>query len=566
MNKVLISSTIHLEDLSDRTIKPLKRDLAQLLKDNRNKQAIINSIVNCILSNIDKIKASQMAQEKGDPTSENNGQNSNKSNNAKILVELASRKENTEKFFKDQYGRLNAAVRFGKDKILRIMPLKSKKYKHYLSKLFRENMNGEIVGEDAINNAINTLAADAEIDGETIPLHLRVAWGQKENKAKGCCIYYDMTDEQGRIVEISREGWRIINGSDPDVPILFKRHNQTSQVTPDGDYTPDIFDRFLDLTNVRNEEHRLLLKVLIVSSFVPEIDHPILTTYGPQGAAKSFLITLIKMLVDPSKPVLLTLLKNIPEFIQQVNHNYLAYYDNVKYIPYWLSDEICKAVTGIGHTKRELYSDDDDIIYEHRRIISINGINVTLTEPDALDRSIFIELPNIDDIARREKEELISEFEKIRAKLLAYIFDTVVKALQIKPTLNLTRLPRMADFTKWGEAISRAMDYEDLTFIEAYANNRNQQNFVAVEENIVGSLFVKFYRDFETNNSTNSTFVGSPEMLYRELKKFAETNDININYWQFPKASHILVKKLKAIRSNLKDGFGIIVDIERDRL
>jgi hypothetical protein len=141
VNKVLISSTIHLEDLSDRTIKPLKRDLAQLLKDNRNKQAIISSIVNCILSNIDKIKASQMAQQKSGPTSENNGQNSNKSNNAKILVELASRKENTEKFFKDQYGRSHVAVRLGKDKILAIMPLKSKKYKHYLSKLFRENIS-----------------------------------------------------------------------------------------------------------------------------------------------------------------------------------------------------------------------------------------------------------------------------------------------------------------------------------------------------------------------------------------------------------------------------------------
>ncbi|MFY9873849.1 MAG: hypothetical protein WAK17_29440, partial [Candidatus Nitrosopolaris sp.] len=116
------------------------------------------------------------------------------------------------------------------------------------------------------------------------------------------------------------------------------------------------------------------------------------------------------------------------------------------------SDEICKAVTGIGHTKRELYSDDDDIIYEHRRVLSINGINVALTEPDALDRSIFIEPPDIDDIARRGKEELLAEFEKIRPKLLAYILDTVVKALQIKPILKLTRLPRMADFAKWGEA------------------------------------------------------------------------------------------------------------------
>ncbi|MGC2571397.1 MAG: hypothetical protein WA364_07790, partial [Candidatus Nitrosopolaris sp.] len=245
-------------------------------------------------------------------------------------------------------------------------------------------------------------------------------------------------------------------------------------------------------------------------------------------------------------------------------HNYVALYDNVKYIPYWLSDEICKAVTGIGHTKRELYSDDDDIIYEHRRIISINGINVALTEPDALDRSIFIELPDIDERSRREKEELLAEFEKIRPKLLHCIFDTVVEALRIKPTLKLNRLPRMADFTKWGEAISRAMGYDDFVFIEAYANNRNQQNFVAVEENIVGSVFVKFYCHYETTNGLSPTFVGAPERLYKAIIDFAEANEININSRQFPKAPNSLVKKLKAIKSNLKDGFGIIVDIERD--
>jgi hypothetical protein len=103
--------------------------------------------------------------------------------------------------------------------------------------------------------------------------------------------------------------------------------------------------------------------------------------------------------------------------------------------------------------------------------------NVALTEPDALDRSIFIELSDIDDLSRREKEELLAEFEKIRAEVLASIFDTVVKALQIKPTLKLTRLPRMADFAKWGEAISRAMGYDDFAFIDTYVNNRNQQNF-----------------------------------------------------------------------------------------
>lgn len=122
----------------------------------------------------------------------------------------------------------------------------------------------------------------------------------------------------------------------------------------------------------------------------------------------------------------------------------------------------------------------------------------------------------------------------------------------------------MADFTKWGEAISRAMGYDDFAFIEAYANNRNQQNFVAVEENIVGSVFVKFYCDYETTNGLSPTFVGAPERLHKAIIDFAEANEINVNSRQFPKAPNILVKKLKAIKSNLKDGFGIIVDIERD--
>ena len=62
----------------------------------------------------------------------------------------------------------------------------------------------------------------------------------------------------------------------------------------------------------------------------------------------------------------------------------------------------------------------------------------------------------------------------------------------------------------------------------------------------------------------NSTFVGSPELLHKALVDFAQANEININSRQFPKAPNSLVKKLKAIKSNLKDGYGIIVDIERD--
>ena len=53
------------------------------------------------------------------------------------------------------------------------------------------------------------------------------------------------------------------------------------------------------------------------------------------------------------------------------------------------------------------------------------------------------------------------------------------------------------------------------------------------------------------------------KLLFKALRDFAENNDININYRQFPKAANALVK-LNAIKSNVREGFGIVIEIERD--
>jgi len=482
---------------------------------------------------------------------------------AQILYRLASNQENTE-FFKNQYDEPYVAVRVGKDRHLETMPLLSNKYERYLIRLFCKSNWGKIIGKDAVSRALNLLAANTIFDGKTVPLQIRVAWGKTENKARQDCIYYDLTDSRWRIVEIAQVGWRVIDGADMDVPILFKRHNQTIQKEPDRIYNPDVMDRFLDLTNVKSANQRQLLKVYIISLLIPDIDHVILTTYGPKGAAKTFLLWLIKTLLDPSKPALLTLIGNLSEFIQQVNHTYLAFYDNVKYIPYWQSDEICKTVTGIGHTKRKLYTDDEDIVYEHRRCIAINGIDVALVEPDAMDRSLFIELPEIDYDNIRAKEDLIQEFQAIRPQLLGFIFDILVKAMRIKNTLQLQRHSRMADFTEWGEAISRALGYDKMSFVNAYLQNRNEQNIVAINENIVGRIFVDFYKNYEMLHIDDPKFVGSPEELQREIVAYAESTDVDTDNRQFPHFSNVLIKKLNAIKSNLKEAYGIVVQVSRD--
>lgn len=528
VNEHLIFQSIHMDDYSANTIQPLKRQLSEVLDgiDRKHKASIINSVVTTINSNASRIKNLNSSS-----SVERRDQQEGEWNDAQILVEFASKKENVELIFKNQYGEHYAAVRIGNDRHLEIIALVHDKFKYYLTRLFRQHHNGRVCSKDSINSAISTLCANAEFDGQVIPLQIRAARGiGGESATRSDSIYYDMTDKSHRIVEISPDTWRIIEGSDPNIPILFKRHNQTPQVEPDRNYTSDILDQFIELTNVKKSDHKLLIKVYIISLFIPDIVHPILTTYGPKGAAKSFLLGLIKKLVDPSRPTLLTLLKNISEFIQQVNHNYLASYDNVKYIPYWLSDEICKAVTGIGHTKRKLYSDDEDIIYEHKRCVSLNGINVALTEPDALDRSIFIELKDIDDSCRKKEEDLRLEFEKIKPKLLAFIFDTISKAINIKANLHLLTNTRLADFEEWGEAISQAPGNKEMEFVDAYQRNRNEQNIVAINENIVGSLLVKFYDDIrDRNNNQLREFEFSPDILHGELIDFAERNNITVN-------------------------------------
>jgi hypothetical protein len=87
--------------------------------------------------------------------------------------------------------------------------------------------------------------------------------------------------------------------------------------------------------------------VYIVSLFIPDIPHAMLILHGEKGSTRSTLQTMIKLLADPAKPTLFTIHNDRAEFIQ---HNRIAYYDNVKNTPGWLSDEACKVVTGIGQS------------------------------------------------------------------------------------------------------------------------------------------------------------------------------------------------------------------------
>ena len=59
------------------------------------------------------------------------------------------------------------------------------------------------------------------------------------------------------------------------------------------------------------------------------------------------------MLVDPSPVKTFSFPRDVNEFIQQLAHNFVTAYDNISVIRDWVSDLLCRAITGSGFSKRE---------------------------------------------------------------------------------------------------------------------------------------------------------------------------------------------------------------------
>jgi hypothetical protein len=189
----------------------------------------------------------------------------------------------------------------------------------------------------------------------------------------------------------------------------------------------------------------------------------------------------------------------------------------------------------------------------------LNGINNNLTEPDALDRTILTEFKRIKPEQRKQEAEIEFRFEYMKPKLLGYIFDVLAKTLALASEVQLSDLPRMADFAVWGEAISRAMGYKKLEFINAYYDNIGRQNIEAIENHPLSQAIMKY---FESNPHVGG-LLAYPKRILEILEMTALEHGIDTNQRLWPRNVNWLTKRLNQISSNLLEGLGIEVTVTR---
>jgi hypothetical protein len=220
----------------------------------------------------------------------------------------------------------------------------------------------------------------------------------------------------------------------------------------------------------------------------------------------------------------------------------------------WISDLLCRVVTGSGFSKRELFTTDDDFIYTIMRCIMLNGITIAATKADLLDRSLIIQLQEIKKSKRRKIKDIWKEFDEIKAPLLGYILDILVKVMAWKQengSLGI-ELSRMADWTEYAEIISRCMGNPDNELVEAYNENEGLRLDEVLNSNPVATVLIKFMTNLEETEPKLTELQLTATRWLNELKKQAETMGVDTRYKYWPKIANQLTLRLKEAKKSLR--------------
>ncbi|WKK26536.1 hypothetical protein QZH56_13635 [Streptomyces olivoreticuli] len=270
-----------------------------------------------------------------------------------------------------------------------------------LARRYADTYEGEVASQSALADAMTVLEGIAE-GTDPVPVHLRVG-----ADAEGG-IVVDLGTADGRAVTVTALGWRVVERS----PVLFRRSGAMAPMpTPrlDGDGLAKLHA----LLNMDESSFRQLVAWL-VAAWIPTIPHPVLTFKGEQGTGKSKTAQMVVNLIDPSPASKRSQPRDIKAWAAQAFNSWALCLDNISSIPPWLSDTLCKAVTGDGIVDRALYTDDDVVVLSFRRVLSMTTIDAGALAGDLAERLLMLDLQLIAEDRRRTEEELDQAFEAVR--------------------------------------------------------------------------------------------------------------------------------------------------------
>ena len=355
--------------------------------------------------------------------------------------------------------------------------LESRGTRDYLTRAYYVDA-GKAPNASALQDAIATLSGIARFDGAEYAVHVRVAAGDGDR------VYLDLCDLQWRAVEITTAGWQVVTNP----PVRFRRPRGVLPLpVPERGGSIEELGHFLNITS--NDDF-VLMVMWELAALRPRGPYPILIFMAEQGAAKTTATRVLRRLCDPNDSDVRRPPRNTEDLMIAATNGHVVAFDNLSRLPEDLSDNLSVLATGGGFAVRQLFTNNEEMIFNAQKPIILNGISQVATRGDLLDRAIVITLPPIPEAKRKDEATFWVEFEQARPRMLGALLDAVVVCLQRVGSVQLARKPRMADFALWGVAAEAACPWPEGTFLRAYANNRQGE----VEATLDGDPLVEVVR------------------------------------------------------------------------
>jgi hypothetical protein len=419
-------------------------------------------------------------------------------------------------------------------------PIRSKRFRAWLRRR-HYHATGEALSAEAIRSALDLLEARAQFDAPERAVHVRVA----EHTGH---IYLDLADEGWRAIEIGPGGWRVIGCP----PVRFRRPAGMLPLPvpePGGS-----IEALVPLLNLASRDDLVLVVTWLLATLRSGGPYPVLVISGEQGSAKTVLSKLLKALIDPNAAPVRALAREERELMITANHSYLLAFDNLSDLPASLSDALCRLASGGSFALRQLYTDDEEVLFQAARPILLNGIEDVIRRGDLADRAIFLTLAAIGENQRRPEQELWREFEIAQPRILGALLDAAAHGLRELPRIRFGKLPRMADFALWAMACETEF-WPAGTFLRAYDANRRAAIESVIDTDPVAACVREIMADCDS-------WTGSASDLLRAYADRAG-DDVSRRSAGWPRNPRALAGKLRRMQTFLRT-VGIEIAFSRE--